>query len=85
MAAESSTPPPIPVPSSFAHLVTLKLNSENYLLWKVQISTYLRGQDRYSYVDGTQPPPPKILFTEADSTPKINPAYQSWQRTINSF
>lgn len=72
--------PPTSIPSSLSHLVTIKLNSENYLLWKVQILAYLSGQNLFSYVDGTQVPPPQILPTEVDSVIKINPAYLSWHR-----
>ncbi|KAF5481179.1 hypothetical protein F2P56_001852, partial [Juglans regia] len=75
MAASSSSS----TLSSFSHVVTTKLNNENYFLWQVQISAYLRGQDLYSYVDGSSLPPPKFLFT--DSVPKANPDFSSWNRT----
>ncbi|KAA8519465.1 hypothetical protein F0562_013721 [Nyssa sinensis] len=66
---------------SFSHIVTTKLTTDNYLLWKVQTSTYLRGQDLYGYVDGTQPKPPEFLSGSTDSPPKINLAYSVWKRT----
>ena len=81
--SSSSNPPPSPhLPtSSFSHLISTKLTTENYLLWKVQTSAYLRGQDLYSYIDGTAPSPPEVLFeAEADAAPKPNPAFLAWRR-----
>lgn len=79
MATPSSSS--ISFSSSSSHLVTIKLTSENYMLWKVQLTAYLRGQDLFSFVDGTQIPPPKMFPAESNSNPKTNPAFLSWQRT----
>lgn len=38
-------------------LVTIKLSSDNYLLWKAQIIPYLRGQRLFEYVDGSRNQP----------------------------
>ncbi|XP_040987834.1 uncharacterized protein LOC121235556 [Juglans microcarpa x Juglans regia] len=55
-------PPPTPTPTFqpfinplpfSSHLVTVKLNHENYLLWKAQIMPYLKGQNLFGFVDGT--------------------------------
>lgn len=51
-----------------------KLNTDNYMVWKVQITAYLKGQDLYSFVDGSLPSPPKLLET------KCKPAYLSWHQ-----
>lgn len=51
------------------------------MTWKVQLAVYLQGQDLFSFVVGTQTTPPKILFGESNSSPKINLAFLSWQRT----
>ncbi|KAA8519374.1 hypothetical protein F0562_013630 [Nyssa sinensis] len=79
-SSSSSLTPPSITPS-FSHIVTTKLTTDNYLLWKVQTSAYLRGQDLYGYVDGTQPKPPEFLSGSTDSPPTINPAYSLWKRT----
>ncbi|KAA8536347.1 hypothetical protein F0562_028825 [Nyssa sinensis] len=79
LSSSSLTPPSIT--PSFSHIVTTKLTTDNYLLWKVQTSAYLRGQDLYGYVDGTQPKPPEFLSESPDSPPTINPAYSLWKRT----
>ncbi|KAF5469837.1 hypothetical protein F2P56_010396 [Juglans regia] len=67
--------------SSFSHAVTIKLTTYNFLLWKVQISAYLREQDLYCYVDGTLPYPPQFLPVVFDSPPKTNLDFLSWTRT----
>lgn len=73
--------PPTSISPSFSHIVTIKLNSDNYLLWQVQIFAYFRGQDLYFYIDGTNYAPPTSLSTSStDSNPKPNPTYQTWKR-----
>ena len=36
------------------HLITIKLNRDNYLLWKAQIVPYLKGQHLFGFIDGSQ-------------------------------
>ncbi|KAF5466062.1 hypothetical protein F2P56_016020 [Juglans regia] len=83
MATPSTTSPSpsTSVPSSFSHIVSIKLSSENYMLWKGQITAYLQGQDLFSYVDGTQTPPSKMLLAETNTSSKTNLAFLAWQRT----
>lgn len=66
MVVSSSSPSTLSSPSpsiasSFSHIVTIKLTIEKFSLWKVQISTYLRGHDLYHYVNGSRLCPPKFL------------------------
>ncbi|KAF5469491.1 hypothetical protein F2P56_013558 [Juglans regia] len=76
--APHSSPPTL---SSFSHIVTTKLTNDNFLLWKVQISAYLRGQGLFGHVDGSLSSPPKYLTDSSTSQPKPNPDFTSWQRT----
>ena len=46
----SSTPPP---PFNFAHLITVKLSSENFLFWRAQVVPLLRSNSLMGYVDGS--------------------------------
>ncbi|RVW53058.1 Retrovirus-related Pol polyprotein from transposon RE1 [Vitis vinifera] len=39
-------------------MITIKLSSSNYLLWKSQLLPLLESQDLLAYVDGTLVPPP---------------------------
>uniref|UniRef100_A0A2N9FKH8 Uncharacterized protein n=1 Tax=Fagus sylvatica TaxID=28930 RepID=A0A2N9FKH8_FAGSY len=50
------------------HLITIKLNRDNYLLCKAQIVPYLRGQHLYGFIDGTKPAPPSSLAVPASGT-----------------
>ncbi|KAF5463649.1 hypothetical protein F2P56_013801 [Juglans regia] len=79
---------PIPQPSSslissFSHVVTVKLTTENFLLWKVQISAYLIGQDLYCYIDGTLPCPEKLVAPGSDAPPTFNPNFTSWAKDFH--
>ena len=44
------------------NIVTVKLNRDNFLLWKAQIIPYMRGQRVFGFLDGTiTPPPPQVI------------------------
>ncbi|OVA02951.1 hypothetical protein BVC80_8781g8 [Macleaya cordata] len=69
--------------SSTPSVTTVKLTSENYLLWHSHFSAYLRGNDLFGYVDGSTPCPPRHLSTaekSSDGTVPVNPAYHAWQK-----
>ncbi|KAK1616431.1 hypothetical protein QYE76_021948 [Lolium multiflorum] len=68
-------------PVHFAHLLTVKLNADNYLLWRAQVLPLLRSHYLEGFVDGTLPCPPSVLqVTTADGTPMMisNPAHRQW-------
>jgi hypothetical protein len=62
------------------HLVTIKLTRDNYLLWKAQIVSYLRGQHLFGFLDGSRPVPLQSLTVTTDGTLKLqpNPDFQAW-------
>jgi hypothetical protein len=71
-------------PHSFSpvhHPITIKLTRDNYLLWKAQIVPYLKGQNLFGFIDGTQTPPPQFLplTTTEPSQPHLNPDFHLWQ------
>ncbi|KAJ0039652.1 hypothetical protein Pint_27360 [Pistacia integerrima] len=62
------------------HMLTIKLTSSNYLLWRNQFIPLLTSQDLFGYLDGSvQAPSPKIIGS--DGTTQVNPAYTSWLNT----
>uniref|UniRef100_A0A2N9FQA8 Retrotransposon Copia-like N-terminal domain-containing protein n=1 Tax=Fagus sylvatica TaxID=28930 RepID=A0A2N9FQA8_FAGSY len=63
------------------HLIIIKLNRDNYLLWKAQIVPYLKGQHLFSFIDGSLPAPPSFLPpTSTEITQAtLNPAFATWQ------
>lgn len=78
----SHTPTANNIPT-FVHshgIVTVKLNKDNFLLWKAQIVPYLRGQKVFGFLDGTIMPPPPTLAQSTDTTtgPTDNPDYLLW-------
>jgi hypothetical protein len=76
MAAEpSSTLLPF---NTLIHMVTIKLSSSNYLLWKSQLLFLLESQELIGHVDETLEPPPR--FAPANSqTPNIK--HLAWKQT----
>ena len=52
------------------------LNSDNYLLWRDQITPLLICNDLYGHIDGSDPPPSKTIINEGVVTP--NPDYTRW-------
>jgi hypothetical protein len=64
--------------NTLIHMVTIKLSSSNYLLWKSQLLPLLKSQELIGHVDGTLEPPPR--FAPANSqTPNIK--HLAWKQT----
>ena len=63
------------------NIVTVKLNRDNFLLWKAQIIPYMRGQRVFSFLDGTITPPPQVI-PNPDTASTIdsieNPEFLTW-------
>ncbi|KAL5716353.1 hypothetical protein ACHQM5_018062 [Ranunculus cassubicifolius] len=55
-----------------------KLNSTNYLSWKLQIEATLIGYGLFKFLDGSWSPPSSTITKENTSSP--NPAYLTWVR-----
>uniref|UniRef100_A0A2N9IS14 Retrotransposon Copia-like N-terminal domain-containing protein n=1 Tax=Fagus sylvatica TaxID=28930 RepID=A0A2N9IS14_FAGSY len=62
------------------HLITIKLNRDNYLLWKAQIVPYLKGQHLFAFLDGSRPAPPQHLPPQLTDPLSLipNPEFQAW-------
>ncbi|KAJ0913232.1 putative RNA-directed DNA polymerase [Helianthus annuus] len=74
MAASSSSNP-MPM-TNFTPMITLKLNSSNYLYWRIQMLPLLSLQQLLPHVDGTSTIPPKTI----SSNDKVvdNPEFSEW-------
>ncbi|KAK0604285.1 hypothetical protein LWI29_014156 [Acer saccharum] len=74
----------IPFTNTFNHPLSIKLDHENYLLWKSQMLPVIQGHDLKGYILGTHPCPPKDITPKTgDSStdePTINPHYVSWRK-----
>jgi hypothetical protein len=81
ISAPLNSSSPTPGLINLHHVITIKLNHDNYLLWKAQLIPYLRGQHLLGYVDGTTPLPSQMISqtSESGETSLLpNPAYARW-------
>jgi transposase InsO family protein len=78
-ANPTSSSPVLPV--NINHTIFVKLNRDNFLVWKTQLIPFLTGHDLMGYVDGSrESPSPTLSVVAADGTESStpNPAYQTW-------
>ncbi|KAI3494498.1 hypothetical protein L1887_40746 [Cichorium endivia] len=77
MSASSSSSQDSILPlNTVLHLITHRLTSSNYLLWKNQLLPLLAYQNLLDHVDGSADAPPSEIVSDAKPTP--NPAYSAW-------
>ena len=76
-----------PTVISMPTVTTVKLNHDNFLLWKAQLVPYFKGQDLFGYLDGSIPKLLKIISVTnsetATTSERLNPAYSHWIRQDN--
>lgn len=70
--------------SNFHSLVTIKLTSENYLLWKTQVLNALRANGFIDYVKGTIASPP-LQIRDTSNNLITNPAFLAWTLIDNQL
>ena len=58
--------------NTLMHMITIKLSSFNYLLWKSQLLPLFESQDMLGYVDGTMVPSPRF---ELETSSILNAKY----------
>lgn len=73
--ASSSQDTTLPM-NTILHLITNRLSSSNYLLWKNQMIPLLTYQNLLGHVDGTLPAPDPVILTAEKFMP--NPAFTAW-------
>ncbi|KAF6135356.1 hypothetical protein GIB67_027230 [Kingdonia uniflora] len=66
--------------SQLTSMVSVKLSSHNYLLWKKQVVPILGSHNLLGYVDDTIPPPQRMI-TSQDGREEINPEFPNWETT----
>ena len=71
--------------SPIQHLITIKLNRDNYLLWRAQITPYFKGQHLFGFLDGTQPAPLKFLPPTLDASSQSRIHYLALPRSDDPF
>ncbi|KAJ8627973.1 hypothetical protein MRB53_021280 [Persea americana] len=66
--------------TNITHLVIVKLDKENFLLWQSQFEPLLHYNDLYSHVDGSTPCPIHYLQGTSRTQQTLNPAHTSLQK-----
>jgi len=79
MADSSSSYPSLPL-NTMVHMLTIKLTSSNYLLWRNQFVPLLTSQELFGYLDGSIVAPCAVI-TDSSGVTKPNPAHNSWLHT----
>ncbi|KAG6779791.1 hypothetical protein POTOM_016191 [Populus tomentosa] len=78
-ASTSSDSSPTLLPfNTMIHMVTIKLSSSNYLLWKSQLLPLLESQGLLGHVDGTLVPPPQF---DPPTSQTPNRSHLAWKAT----
>lgn len=65
-----------------SQLVTVHLEEDNYLLWKAQVETAVRGYGLEDFLNGTVRIPPRFI-TSSKNTTINNPEFVKYQRQDN--
>ena len=81
MAPTTSSPSaaPVNIIAALSAAITIKLDQENFLLWKAQALPALYSNDLYGFVDGTKAAPPKKVAATTGSSDEVdNPEYPIW-------
>lgn len=67
-------------PVAFNHPLSIKLSTDNFLIWRKQIVSTVRGHRLHHYLDDSVSPPPKFA-TPADKTAgTINSEFLDWEQ-----
>ncbi len=62
-----------------ANLMSVKLDSSNFIVWKHQLSSILKAYSMIDFVDGTIPSPSQFLTdAEGNLTSTANPEFKLW-------
>ncbi|KAK6158699.1 hypothetical protein DH2020_006013 [Rehmannia glutinosa] len=61
-------------------VVTVKLNDSNYLLWKMQVLTVVKGCGLLGYLTGAISAPTQFIVNTETNETKINPEFESFTK-----
>uniref|UniRef100_A0A2N9HBT2 Integrase catalytic domain-containing protein n=1 Tax=Fagus sylvatica TaxID=28930 RepID=A0A2N9HBT2_FAGSY len=72
---------PLLLLSNMSNLMSIKLDSINYIVWKLQFTTILDAYSMKDHIDSSVTRPNHFLLDEAGSpTLEINPAFKAWKQ-----
>jgi hypothetical protein len=90
MEAHSTNSPNSPAQSPLlllnhmSNLMSAKLDSTNYMIWKVQITAILNAYSMLDHIDGSIPQPREFLISKA-GVHSVNPAFLAWKKRDKAF
>lgn len=64
---------------TFNHLVSMKLNNENHLIWKQQIIATVCGHNVMHFLDESKPVPAQFLSEQDKRNGKVNLEFSAWK------
>uniref|UniRef100_A0A2N9G021 Integrase catalytic domain-containing protein n=1 Tax=Fagus sylvatica TaxID=28930 RepID=A0A2N9G021_FAGSY len=78
-SAASSNQSPLSLLNNMSNLMSTKLDSTNYMIWKLQITAILDAYSVLDHLDGSTISPRQVLVNEA-GIPSVNPAFLIWHK-----
>uniref|UniRef100_A0A803PSI1 Retrovirus-related Pol polyprotein from transposon TNT 1-94-like beta-barrel domain-containing protein n=1 Tax=Cannabis sativa TaxID=3483 RepID=A0A803PSI1_CANSA len=66
-------------PVVFSHKVSVKLDDNNFLLWRPQVLSAIRGHRLSEYISNSVQPPPKFLTNDDRLNGIVNPRFSEWE------
>ena len=64
----------------FAHSLLIKLDDNNFLLWKQQVGVAIQGHKLQKFILESENPPKMFLTARDHVQGKINPEYLNWEQ-----
>ena len=84
--SSSSMQAPLLILSNMSNLMSVKLDSSNFIVWKHQLSSILKAYSMIDFVDGTVPSPSRFLTdAEGNLTSAANPEFKIWNTRDQAF
>uniref|UniRef100_A0A2N9HEG5 Retrotransposon Copia-like N-terminal domain-containing protein n=1 Tax=Fagus sylvatica TaxID=28930 RepID=A0A2N9HEG5_FAGSY len=75
----SSMQAPLLILSNMSNLMSVKLDSSNFIVWKHQLSSILKAYSMIDFFDGTVPSPSRFLTdAKGNLTSAANPEFKIW-------
>jgi hypothetical protein len=76
---QTSLQAPLLLLSNMSNLMSVKLDSTKFIVWKHQLSSILKAYSMIDFVDGTIQSPSRFLTdTKGNFTTTVNPEFQLW-------
>ncbi|KAJ1381298.1 Gag-polypeptide of LTR copia-type [Sesbania bispinosa] len=68
------------IPQTFSNPVSEKLDETNFLIWKFQVVSTIKGYKLQKYISGNGGMPRKFLSDEDEEMQNVNPEFVNWEQ-----